>query len=590
MPVFYDPETGRLHSESVGEAGWFVLSLGWVQESWPQALKQACPDWTSPRTAGQPEADLGPHGRGHRAGPGRGAPLRCRLCARAPGSTGLAQAAGAPTVTADELARFLAANDGHVLRPRRERVWCWRSGPERDELWRLDAGDGVADTAVLLPTEDGAGIAVQWERLPRRQDYRLGDPFPLRPTGERYGAFLLMGPADRCRPVPRAALRRPGRDGRRFAPNGTVIAASEDGDGIGGRWWWSRGDLHVALDGAPETSAYPWRAVAAREPWLPGLIRTVSPTAARLSERAMKTPARRLGPLVALIPAAFAAGSVAAIEPETLPQPLTGLAETVAEAAESAGRESGRADGAAEGYPGVTESAGADASPARSRLLRSLSDRVAATASQDTLAAVAVDPAAGVAGNPDDRVVFGCPRTLLTALLAGAAETGDAVSALAIERETLALCRERQEIVTGIVTLEGELRALLAGSRGETAAPAHSAVAPLVKESTPVRVVRHLSPSPAREEPAKADAPPPPAWSWFSIIGTAGDLRAGVSDGSRVWFVREGDRLPGAVTVERIAVRPPGVHVGGADEAALPYRPRPDGAIPAGAIARGEGS
>ena len=183
----------------------------------------------------------------------------------------------------------------------------------------------------------------------------------------------------------------------------------------------------------------------------------------------MKTPVRRLGLLVVLLPAALAAGSVAAIEPETLPQPLTGVAQTVAEAAESAGRETGRADGAGEGYPVVIENAGADASPARSRLLRSLSDRAAAAATQGTLAAVTVDPAAGVSGDPDDRVVFGCPRALLSALLAGAAETGDAVSALAIERETLALCRERQEIVTGIVTLEGELRALLAEARDDTA-------------------------------------------------------------------------------------------------------------------------
>ena len=313
----------------------------------------------------------------------------------------------------------------------------------------------------------------------------------------------------------------------------------------------------------------------------------------------MKTPVRRLAPLVVLLPAAFAAGSVAAIEPETLPQPLTGVAQTVAEAAESAGRETGRADGAAEGYPGVTGIAGAEAGSPRSRLLRSLSDRAAATPSQGTLAAVTVDPAGGVSGDPDDRVVFGCPRALLSALLAGAAEAGDAVSALAIARETLALCRERQEIVTGIVTLEGELRALLAEARDEAARTAATATdvtvaePPIVKESTPVRVVRHLPPSPEREEPAeaaKADTPKPPAWSWFSIIGTAGDLRAGISDGARVWFVREGDRLPGAVTVERIDARPPGVHVGGADETALPYRPRPDGAIPAGGIAGGEGS
>ena len=72
----------------------------------------------------------------------------------------------------------------------------------------------------------------------------------------------------------------------------------------------------------------------------------------------MKTPVRRLAPLVVLLPAALVAGSIAAIEPETLPQPLTGVAQTVAEAAESAGRETGRAGGAAEGYPGVTGIAG----------------------------------------------------------------------------------------------------------------------------------------------------------------------------------------------------------------------------------------
>ena len=273
----------------------------------------------------------------------------------------------------------------------------------------------------------------------------------------------------------------------------------------------------------------------------------------------------------------------------------------MAEATESAGRENGRADGAAEGYPGVIESAGADASPAWSRLLRSLSDRAAQAASAPPPPSLAAPGAPGpaVAGTPEDRVLLGCPRALLSALLAVAAETGDAVSALAIERETLALCRERQEIVTGIVTLEGELRALLAESRGETAGLKATATGttvvepPIVKESTPVRVVRQLSPSPDRVEPAeptRADTPKPPVWSWFSIIGTAGALRAGVSDGAHAWFVREGDRLPGGVTVERIAARPPGVHVGGADEAALPYRPRPDGAIPAGGIAGGEGS
>ena len=277
VPVFYDPETGRLHSESVGEAGWFVLSLGWVQESWPQVLKKACPELELPAgltvnekqssvlmeeaIAQDPEAAL-------RAVPGRSPAPGSAL--RAPGSTGLALAAGAPTVTADELARFLAANDGHVLESPAGARLVLALGVDRDELWLLDADGEVADTAVLLPTADGAGIVVQWERLPRRQDYRLGDPFPLRPTGVRYGAYRLM---DRLIDADRPLVLPFGDSGEmavRFAPDGTVVAASADDDGIGGRWWWSRGDLHVALVGVLETSAYPWRAVAAREPGLLG--------------------------------------------------------------------------------------------------------------------------------------------------------------------------------------------------------------------------------------------------------------------------------------------------------------------------------
>ena len=160
-----------------GPTGWFVLSLGWVQESWPQALREACSDLDTPAglpvnekqtstvmeaaVAQDPEATLRAAAGSH---------------LRAPGSTGLAMAAGAPTVTAAELMRFLAVNDGHVLETAAGTRTVLVLGAERDELWRLDADGHVADTAALLPTADGGGIAVQWERLPRRQEYRLGDP------------------------------------------------------------------------------------------------------------------------------------------------------------------------------------------------------------------------------------------------------------------------------------------------------------------------------------------------------------------------------------------------------------------------------
>ena len=272
VPIFYDPQTGRLHSESLGgtagspggpPSGWFVLSLGWVQESWPQALKRACPSLPLPVAVPVNEKQTSVLMEEAVAqDPGAAVRAHAGSELRAPGSTGLALAAGSPTVTAAELGRFLAVNDGHVLESPAGTRAVLALGAERDELWRLDAGGDVADTAVLLPSADGDGITVQWERLPLRQDYRVGDPFPLRPTGERYGAFVLT---DRLvaagRPV---TLPLGERDGvvLRFGDGGTVTAEAADGSELDGRWRWSRGHLNVSLDDMAETLAWPWRDLA----------------------------------------------------------------------------------------------------------------------------------------------------------------------------------------------------------------------------------------------------------------------------------------------------------------------------------------
>ena len=278
VPIFYEPDTGRLHSESVGPAGWFVLSLGWVQESWPQALREACPDIELPvglpvnakqTSALMEEAVAQDPGAAIREVPGSSDVPGSHL--RAPGTTGLAMAAGTPTVTAAELLRFLAANDGHVLEsPAGERL-VLALGAERDELWRLDADGNVADTAVLLPAADGTRIAAQWERLPRRLEYRLGDPFPLQPTGERYGAMAF---ADRAVASGRKVALPFGDQGGialRFLKGGVVTAEDIHGGTTSGRWRWSRGQLQVSLDGLSETLAWSWRDLKAREPKLLGL-------------------------------------------------------------------------------------------------------------------------------------------------------------------------------------------------------------------------------------------------------------------------------------------------------------------------------
>ena len=174
----------------------------------------------------------------------------------------------------------------------------------------------------------------------------------------------------------------------------------------------------------------------------------------------------------------------------------------------------------------------------------------------------------------------GCPRGLLRRLLAGAAGEADALSALGIEREILTLCRERQEVLIGLFEAEAALRELRTPAAAPAAQPEpaeKAAVAPPSPARQVVPAAGTGAPSPLRAALAaanKADTraaePRAPRYAWFSIIGSAGALRAGVTDGSGIWFVREGDALPGGARIAAISGRPPGVRVTGSGETLVP--------------------
>ncbi len=227
------------------------------------------------------------------------------------------------------------------------------------------------------------------------------------------------------------------------------------------------------------------------------------------------------------------------------------------------GTQSAGATGAAEAAETGSANGGG-----RSRLLRVLDGGEARTPDGPV-------PETGIPAQMAGSVIAGCPRDLLTRLLEGVAERRDMLSALAIEQEILKLCHERQLIVTGIFETEAQLRALRAPkvSPAENRSQAAAAVPSVVPQLNTAGAKPPVSATTARK-PANA-APSAPSYGWFSIVGMTGDLRAGVTDGARVWFVREGDPLPGDVRVGRIAARPPGVQIEGSDGHALPYRARP---------------
>ena len=274
-PIFYDPATGVLHNEALGAASgvWAAASRGWVQESWPRAMKDACPDVALPTDLPINEKQTSTAFDKMMAqdldAPVRGFP-GSEL--RGPGATGIAASGGRATLPAAALKRFLADNDGRVLIDNAGARHVLVLGRDRDELWLLDGNGGIADTASLVPASGGTEIALHYERLPLRPRFRVGDALPLLPTGERYAAMLLTDwLAAQSEPVTLPFMEA--KDSAfRFRADGTLTAVL--GDGIGGRgtagaWRWSRGELIVTLDGAAAANSYPWRALAAHLGWTP---------------------------------------------------------------------------------------------------------------------------------------------------------------------------------------------------------------------------------------------------------------------------------------------------------------------------------
>ena len=302
--------------------------------------------------------------------------------------------------------------------------------------------------------------------------------------------------------------------------------------------------------------------------------------------------------LAAVSPAAWADGAAA--------PPFTGAgtegrqppveksaAGTVAQASSAGDASSGAAGNAAPDDGGTALGSGAEAGApvGGSRLLRALAEL------QDDAPSAAATEATGAAPLPGARVFAAeaCPRALLRRLLAGAVDGADALSVLGIEREVLTLCRERQEIVAGLFEAEALLRELRAPEPAPAAAqeaaatfvpetlvpetekpaernvpaPAVQAVSPSQRAApSPLRAALAAAEDDAIEAEAQARVSPArvsPRYAWFSIIGTAGALRAGITDGVQVWFVREGDALPGGARIAAISGRPPGVRIGGAD-------------------------
>ena len=363
----------------------------------------------------------------------------------------------------------------------------------RPEIWKIEGDGEVTDVGYFVASGVGGSVRVEWEQSsPVEWPLVASGVSPWRRTGQRFAAFRLMDwVIGNKAPV---GLPFFGRDSVafEFGKAGLLQVGLKEGGEASGRWWWSKGRLHIEVEGLKDVATYEWKSLASKLGWSPALEGPVA-----------------VGPVVA---------------------PLEAL---------------------------------------RRRTAR---DRVV-TRARD-----------------------GCPKDVLHRLLSEAAERSDVVSAIAIEKETIALCAERQSVVADLLKAEGQIEDALARAR-EKRSPSRvrrsiRSVAQLVgvdvesdRPEPQARKQREEVPDPVVVEPAPQGAVQRPKvvvskqagtgtarepaavsvqrFSWFSLLGRKGSLVAGVTDGRRVWFVGEGDVLPGNRRVQRIAGHPPGVRVAG---------------------------
>ena len=270
-PLFYDGESGRLHREYWGlrTRTWVLNTEGWIQESWPRRLKEACPDLELPASLAinekQTEARLSRMKAQDRDAVIRNFP-GSEL--RALGANGRRNDKVRVKVTPKGLSAFLLAHDRTVLKAMDGTRYVLVLDPNRDQIWRLKPGSNhIAEVGYMTAGPGVKTLEFQFESGGGNFSYKIGDPFPLLPTGERHAAMRMMDwIIDRGEyvVVPFMDLEAVGF---LFEPAGVVKASRKDGGHIEGAWRWSRGEVHITVKGVSNPYSYHWRALAERLGW-----------------------------------------------------------------------------------------------------------------------------------------------------------------------------------------------------------------------------------------------------------------------------------------------------------------------------------
>lgn len=268
----YYPKTGELTTELWRGDHYAVTNTGHIQDTWPRALADACPDLEIPAHIRINEKQTSLRmDELRRQDPD--APIRNFQGSHltAPGRTGLGRSGGRPTTTKAEVEAFLTAQNGNVLINVKGIGLTYVRDGAREELWRIGHWSMTDGFWEVVRTVDEAG---EWmevrEGAKVRRRYPIGYPFPYLPTGHRHPAFQLTD-AFLAKPYPRA-LPHMGEAyaDRRFVfhPEGKFSVVDEAGELVEGPhfdgvWRWTKGKLEMTVRNDPAgPRSVGWRELA----------------------------------------------------------------------------------------------------------------------------------------------------------------------------------------------------------------------------------------------------------------------------------------------------------------------------------------
>ena len=305
--VFFDPQTGRFHTEYWNGGAWAFWAEGWLQESFPRSMLDACPDLELPadlpinekQTSRRmwhmmmqdPDAVIrnetmgwnwpqGNRGKGERY------MLRpyswWRVYERRelePPQVGqhedeqtsaLEPEAASPRQAAEEFVAVVQANAGRILQDKLGRRYVLALNPEGDEVWALDENDDVLDVGLLSWAEELRYVDLQWETLPDARNYRhrVGDPLPVTVHDEHHPLFdIVTWIVEEDRDI---GLPYFGQENVAFRlqAGGALVARHMLGD-IPGTWRLSRGRVVIEVEGITARAGYQWRNLAHHLGWDP---------------------------------------------------------------------------------------------------------------------------------------------------------------------------------------------------------------------------------------------------------------------------------------------------------------------------------